>query len=573
MADLHFLRPYWLLALVPLVAALLVLIRRKGHAGVWEQVCDEALIPFVIQPGRSGNSALRLAWLGLGGLLAVLALAGPAWKKIPQPVFSENNALIIALDVSLSMDATDVSPSRLARAKFELQDLLTARDAGRGETGLLVYAGDAFAVTPLTDDTDTISNLLKAVGSELMPSAGSNTLKALSLADKLLAGATPGNGHILLVTDGAEYGTENAVRELRRNGIRTSVLVMGTAQGGPIPTGKGFVTGRDGKIVIPAVDLDRLTRIAEDGGGLLIRGQPSGTDVPEMTRWLESQVEIQAGDSKKLEADLWREEGPWLLLLLIPLALAGFRRGIIAVTILAILLPVPRARADTNSLWLTPDQQASRLMQDGDTVSAANLFQERRWKAVAEYRNGEFQAAAKSLEGLDDPTSQYNRGNALARAGDFQGAIDAYTRALELDPRNEDARYNKSLIEQQSQQGKQNNQDSDQSGEQGDAGQQGGQSQDSQDAQNPDSQQPGQQDEQTGDADPASSQKQAQGQQQGQQEQTEAMDQASKEESAQATEQWLRRIPDDPGGLLRRKFFYQYQQGPREPINKDEEFW
>ena len=125
--------------------------------------------------------------MGLGALLAVLALAGPAWKKIPQPVFSDRNALVIALDLSLSMDATDVTPSRLGRAMFELQDILAARDAGRGETGLLVYAGEAFAVAPLTDDTDTIANLLKAMTSDLMPSLGSHTIRALELAEQLLA--------------------------------------------------------------------------------------------------------------------------------------------------------------------------------------------------------------------------------------------------------------------------------------------------------------------------------------------------------------------------------------------------
>ncbi len=575
MAELHFLRPWWLLALLPLILALLLLIRQKGQAGSWQKVCDPKLIPFVIRPGQSGNAPLRLAWLGLGALLAILALAGPAWKKIPQPVFSDNNGLVIALDLSLSMDATDVTPSRLGRAMFELQDILTARDAGRGETGLLVYAGEAFAVTPLTDDTDTIANLLRALGSDLMPSRGSHTLGALELAEQLLAGTTPGNGHILLVTDSAEYGTDEIVRALRRKGIRTSVLAMGTVEGGPIPTGKGFVTKRDGQIVIPTLDLRNLSRVANEGGGLFVRGQGPGDGIPQFLQWLESQAEKDTGDSKELEADLWREEGPWLLVILMPLVLLSFRRGIIAVMVLAICLPAHQAGAAENDLWLTPDQRAARLLENGDVPAAASLFQDPHWKAVANYRNGDFQAAAKALENRPDATSLYNRGNALARAGDFPGAIDAYTRALELNPRDEDARYNKELIEQQLQQDQENNQDGQQSGDQGDAGQSGGQSEDAQAPQDSKDQQSGQQQAQTDDSNPAQGEQQTgQGEKgEGEQSPLDAMDQAQKDESAQATEQWLRRIPDDPGGLLRRKFYYQYQQRAQEPPNQDEEFW
>ncbi|MCJ7555477.1 MAG: VWA domain-containing protein [Gammaproteobacteria bacterium] len=575
MAELHFLRPFWLLALLPLVLAVLLLIRQKGQAGSWQKVCDPGLIPFVIRPGQSGNGPLRLAWLGLSALLAILALAGPAWKKIPQPVFSDSNALIIALDLSLSMDATDVSPSRLGRAMFELQDILTARDAGRGETGLLVYAGEAFAVTPLTDDTDTISNLLKALSSDLMPSRGSHTLKALELAEQLLAGSSPGSAHILLVTDSAEYDTDKVVRALRHKGIRTSVLAMGTAAGGPIPTGKGFVTRHDGQIVIPTLDLRNLSRVANDGGGLLVRGQAPGNDITQFVKWLESQAESESGDSKELEADLWREEGPWLLVVLLPLVILSFRRGIMMVMILVIWLPAPQVRADESSLWLSPDQRAARLLESGDVANAASLFQDPRWKAVANYRNGDFQAAAKALEDRHDAISQYNRGNALARAGDFQGAIDAYTGALELDPRDDDARHNKELIEQQLQQGQGNNRDGEQSGDQGDSAQSGGQSQDSQAAQDSDSQQTGQQQAPSDDTDPAQSdQQQGQGERgEGEQSPMDAMSQAQKDEAAQATEQWLQRIPDDPGGLLRRKFYYQHQQKPQDLPNQDEEFW
>jgi Ca-activated chloride channel family protein len=575
MTELHFLRPLWLLALVPIAALLIQLYRKRMRAGAWETVCDPALVPFVIQPGKGGASPIRLVWIGLGALLAVLALAGPAWKKIPQPVFSDRNALVIALDLSLSMDATDVTPSRLGRAMFELQDILLARDAGRGETGLLVYAGDAFAVAPLTDDTDTVANLLKAMTSDLMPSRGSHTIRALELAEQLLAETRAGNGHILLVTDSIEFQADRTVRELRRKGIRTSVLAMGTPEGSPIPTGKGFVTTRGGEIVIPAVDLAKLGRIASDGGGLLIRGQPGDSEIQTLVDWLESHVADSEAEGKELQADLWEEEGPWLLIILLPLAALAFRRGILAVLLVALCLPFPQARAEPDSLWSTPDQQAARLLEQGDIAKAAEMFQSPDWQAVARYQNGQYDEAAAALEGRDDGLSLYNRGNALARKGDFQAAIDAYTRALEVDPFKQDARFNKELLEELERQEQNSSQDGENSQGQGEPGQEGGQAQDQGSQQDSSSEQSGEQqgEPQSSESNQAEQQQAQQDGQQGEQSMQQAMSQGQKDESAQATEQWLRRIPDDPGGLLRRKFYYQYQQRPRETVNEEEEFW
>ena len=574
MTELHFLRPLWLLALVPLLVLLIQLYRKRMRAGAWEKVCDPALVPFVIQPGKGGASPLRLTWMGLGALLAVLALAGPAWKKIPQPVFSDRNALVIALDLSLSMDATDVTPSRLGRAMFELQDILAARDAGRGETGLLVYAGEAFAVAPLTDDTDTIANLLKAMTSDLMPSLGSHTIRALELAEQLLADTRAGNGHILLVTDSVEYQADRTVRELRRKGIRTPVLAMGTADGSPIPTGKGFVTTRAGEIVIPAVDLARLGRLANDGGGLLIRGQPGDSEIKTLVDWLESHVVDSQTEGKELQADLWEEQGPWLLVFLLPLAALAFRRGILAVFVIALCLPFPQARAESGELWLTPDQKGAQLLEQGDIAEAAETFQSPDWQAVARYQNGQYDEAAKALEGRNDGRSLYNRGNALARKGDFQAAIDAYTQALEVDPGNQDARFNKDLLEELASQEQNSSQDEANSQNQGESGQEGGQAQNQQSEQDSSSDQNGEQQGEPQSSESSQAQQQAeQDGQQGEQSMQQSMSQSQQDESAQATEQWLRRIPDDPGGLLRRKFYYQYQQRPRDELNEDEEFW
>lgn len=579
MEDLHFLRPLWFLAVAPLAMLLLTLARRAKDGGAWRKVCDPQLIPYVLEQSRVAGSRRGLLLLGLGGLLGITALAGPVWQQIATPVFAQRNALVIALDLSLSMDATDISPSRLRRALFEIQDILKSRDAGRGETALLAYAGEAFTVTPLTDDTDTISNLLEALGSDLMPSPGSRASLALERAAELLRQAANADGDILLVTDGVDTAALDTVKRLREQGIRTSILAMGTAGGAPIPTGNGFLQDGQGSIVVPAVDFPLLGRLAAAGDGVMVRGEAGDGDLDSIYHWLEQRADPLAGDEDELRADLWEEEGPWLVLLLLPLAAFAFRRGVLAGVLIAAVLGTPPAKAEPPSpagtLWKTPDQVASELLEQGDARAAANSFRDPSWRAVAQYRSGAYEEAANSLEGLEDTTSLYNRGNALARLGRLQDALLAYERVLQQDPGNEDARFNRDLIQQLQSANNPGSQDQQDPG-QGNESQAAGQDQ-------PQAGEDGQQamaDQQQGDASTQQQDQQSQAQQGDDGEpgdQPSPADQAMADmeqaESAQATEQWLRRIPDDPGGLLRRKFYYQYQQRPRATPKDNEESW
>ena len=180
----RFLRPQWFLALVPLALVLWLLFFRKHGSRGWEAVCDERLLPHILirKPGRARRASLALTTLG--GLLAVAALAGPAWEKLPQPVFTARDALVIALDLTRSMDAGDVSPSRLERARFKIRDLLEKRS--EGQTALLAYAGEAFVVTPLTDDVETIKSQLNALEPDIMPALGNRPDKAVHLSMNLL---------------------------------------------------------------------------------------------------------------------------------------------------------------------------------------------------------------------------------------------------------------------------------------------------------------------------------------------------------------------------------------------------
>ncbi|MDZ7842191.1 MAG: VWA domain-containing protein [Gammaproteobacteria bacterium] len=323
MGDLHFLRPEWLLA-IPAWLALVFLARRaaRGDADL-ERICDPGLVPYVVDGGRSGRSGAGYPALALAGIVAVLALAGPAWRELPQPVFRGQAALVIALDVSRSMNAADLEPSRLVRARLEVRDILDRRVDGR--TALVAYAGDAFTVTPLTDDTRTIAALLPSLDPEIMPAPGSRADRALDHGRALLRRAGALRGRLLLVTDSAG-GTdlEGAVARLTDAGYTLSILGMGTPDGAPIPDGEGFVKDAAGDVVLSVLDEPALHALAERGGGAYSRYRLDDADIAAV---MPADGAGEEGVPAALETDRWREEGPWLLLVLLVGALRLFRRG------------------------------------------------------------------------------------------------------------------------------------------------------------------------------------------------------------------------------------------------------
>ena len=187
LADLHFLRPHWLWVLPLVILARGATRASQAGWGGWQNVVSQALAPYVLSVTPNRQAEYRWWLLGLGGVLAVLALAGPAWQRIEQPVFRSDQALVIALDLSRSMDAQDISPSRLLRARLKILDILERRKSG--QTALVVYSANAFTVTPLTTDTDTIAALVSSLSTDIMPSQGSYPIAAINKGRELLENA------------------------------------------------------------------------------------------------------------------------------------------------------------------------------------------------------------------------------------------------------------------------------------------------------------------------------------------------------------------------------------------------
>ena len=578
--DFHFLRPWWLLALLPLAYVVWLLLKFRFDSSGWRNVVDTALMPFVLTSGETVRRRWPLGLLALVGVIVIFALAGPVWERQAQPVYQTKSSLVILLDLSRSMDAADLRPSRLIRARHKIVDLLKRR--GEGQTALVVYAGDAFTVTPLTDDVDTILSLLASLETNIMPAQGSRVDRALQLAFELLRNGGIASGDILLLSDGVSPQEVEQIDAMWQAEAqhRLSVLAVGTREGGPIPMRSGgFLKDRDGSIVIAGLNESELRDLAALGEGVYVSLTTNDVDVDAITGLLESAPGI--GDSERFDgsADIWRELGPGLLLLALPLAALGFRRGLLWSLPLCLLLPPLEARAfEWRDLWRNADQYAGELFEQGEHAEAARLFNDPAWSASSYFRSGDYESAQELWQQLDDETAHYNRGNALAKLGRYEQAIEAYDEALRQDPQHADALHNKKQVEEwlrnqaqpESEQNEQQ-QSGEQQAESQSQSQEGGQSQDNEDQAQ---QSPGQQSDSEGEeSDLADALEPAQDSPGSDDSGQEEASLASLEEqmSAQAAEQWLRKIPDDPGGLLRRKFLYQYRK--RGGVDTESESW
>jgi Ca-activated chloride channel family protein len=634
--QFHFLRPAWFLALLPAALLLAALWWRRFRQAGLERICDAELLPhLLLDQGRTATKR-PLFLLAAAWLLTVTALAGPVWKQQPQPVYRLASGRVLVLDLSLSMAATDITPSRLERARYKLSDIL--KQSREGRTGLVVFSGEPHVVVPLTDDVATIASMLPALTLDIMPTFGDAASRALEVAASLLKRGGVKGGDILLVTDGIE-DMASAMAEagqLRHKGIHLSVLGIGSKEGAPVPdpAGSGFLTGASGSPRLSRLNATSLRELAAAGDGRYSSLTADGKDIKYLLADYGNH-RLNAGQATNRHLERWQEQGVWLVLPVLLLALAGFRRGwVVVIILLLVWSPGPARARSWQGLWQRPDQQAAKLLAEGKAKQAAGLFTDPAWRAVAQHRAGDYQAAIKTGRNATGAVGQYNLGNSLARAGRLQEALAAYEKALKLDPADQDARYNQELIQKllaqrkkkkQKGKGKQQKKSGDSSGQkQGSKGQEGksqkkdgnkgDQSARSQDgSQDRDKQQPPK----SGKAQGAAKQEQQSGRKnqgkenQEQQNLKNAQEQAAQAKQAQEPnqgkeadaaralnrnahnkqdkkpdgkqeaapilppqkdqkklkpkkdlmlEQWLRQVPDDPSGLLRRKFLLEHQR-------------
>jgi Ca-activated chloride channel family protein len=569
LGEFHFIRPAWLLGLLVLFVSGIVM-RTHPPQNAIDDLVDPHLRSAVLDKPEQERSIIswRLPGLLLG--LLILALAGPTWERLPQPLYQLQQGRVIVLSLAKSMDRVDMQPSRLQRATFKIEDLLASMPGVL--TGLVGFAGDAFIVTPLSDDQDTISNLLQSLDSDTLPVQGIRADRGLEKARALLTQVQIDAGEVILVTDQASPLAVSMARELSNDGIRVSVLE-----------------------VAPESDSSQrvlLESIAQSGRGSYVRITPDDEDIKQLHDPLNAWLLQTRSESSKTQrnADQWRDFGPWLLIPVLILSSLVFRKGLLSLVLISTLTgllgaPKPALAFNWQSLWQRPDQQQN--------------------EAVKAYRNNDMPGALQGFAHDRTATGAYNRGNALANSEQLQAALEAYDEALRLQPVFEDARYNRKIVQaalekkqqqdkQSSKPGDEEEQEQDQEEKQAAEGEQQGEEQpadQSQDGVQEEQDKPDQQDSQQADsgdtennsepgpendpqpAEPGGEDGEETKKSPQQSNDSESDQETSDEpgpdfsettgpmdEEAQALELMLRQVPDDPGALLRRKFKYQYQQ-------------
>ena len=574
----HLLRPWWLLALPVLAWLLWLLGHRETRSGRWQSLLPPAFHAVLLRGGRGRRSRLPLIILALAWLLTTLALVGPSWQRIEQSDVKPADPLVVMLELTPQMLASDASPNRLAQARRKLLDLLQAR--GDAQTAIVVYAGSAHTLVPLSDDLGTSRNLLEALKPSIMPEPGKRADLAVAKALELLKGGAQGQGRLLLVTSSLDDGERSAIaRLLGSRGERLRILGVGSSEGAPIVQEDGtFMKDEQGAILMPRLDVSGLRQFAAS-----VKGQYRSISLDD--RDLRS-LGLLDGPSQlrdnghKTQLRSWADQGYWLLLPLLLLAACAGRRGwLLCLPLLLLGTPQSGMAMSFDDLWLRADQQGQRLLEAGRPKEAAERFEDPHWRGTALYEAGDYAAAAEQFAKDDSAPSLYNRGNALARSNELEAAIDAYERALEIDPQLQQAAKNKALVEELLRQRQQQEQeqpdagDEEQSADQADEQQPPGQSS----ASSEDEQQQGQGQPSASEDQPSAKQEQAPSQagepdEKAEPAQTSPPDGEAQDADApldgerrQALEQWLRQIPDDPGELLRRKFWYEQQQRQEQP--------
>ncbi|MGB1133007.1 MAG: VWA domain-containing protein [bacterium] len=446
LSEFHFLRVEWLW-LLPLWGLVLWFLPKIQSSQIdWAQwIAPPLQRLFVVSSQISQHRKKQLqVSFALIWILGTLALAGPAWERLPQPLLVRDQARVILLDLSYSMLATDLQPNRLERARYKIEDLLNRFQ--EGQTAIVLYAGDAHTLVPLTEDVETIRTLLPSLHPSLMPVRGSRPDLAFENVIEMLNQVDIQNSHLVWITDGIDDQQVKPLQNLLSSQRhKLTVLAVGTPSGAPIVLEKGnYLKDTNNNIVIPQLDLAPLRAVAEALGGQVLPVQYDDSDLERLVASEEKDQGFQEQE-EELTTDRWREEGPWLFVLLLPLVAMIFRRGWLFVLVLTSWPSLSQAW-EWRDFFINDNQRAYELLQEGQAAEAAQTFDDSTWQGIASYKAQEYEEALQYWSNEESPITSYNRGNALARNGKLPEALEAYDRALASEPDWEDAQFNRDLV-------------------------------------------------------------------------------------------------------------------------------
>ncbi|TKF55881.1 VWA domain-containing protein, partial [Vibrio sp. F13] len=441
MSNFTFIYPYWFLALAAL-PAIWWLSKTQSKQGLLASHIARYLAPESSKPSKN-----RSTYFGIWWLVGVIALAGPSFEKNEQPSFEKTQARVVIMDMSMSMYATDIKPNRLTQARYKALDLLSLWKEGL--TGMVAYAGDAYTISPLTSDINTIKNLVPNLSPDIMPYQGGDAASAVKLAIDMMTRAKIYQGDLVLIADDIDDQEKKQIDSLLSgNDWTLSILAVGSESGAPIslPTGSMMQTD-SGQTVVARTNLKDMRDLTRSYGGTFAEVQFDNSDVEHIANYLDRIATTTEVTKTNNSLNTRVNNGFWLLPFLLLPALGLFRKGVIWCALAGVISFSQPNTAFANP-WKTDDQVGYQLYQDEDFQQAAEQFTQQEWKGIAQYKAGDFEAAEQTLQDLSGEDARYNLANAQAQQGKYDQAIEEYQRILEINPEHAYAKKNLEVVEQ-----------------------------------------------------------------------------------------------------------------------------
>lgn len=465
-SQFHFAHPLWFLMLlaIPLVWGLYYFFYRgqQSHHQL-EKFIDKHLIPHLLVSGKQKKNKgwTYLLFWSLAWSCLILALAGPRWNYREVATLTRDQSLAILLDLSESMNAKDILPSRLGRAKQKIEDILNMSQGVK--IGLIAFAADPHMIAPMTDDKETIRHLLPSLDTDIIYKQGSKLAPALEMASTMLKKEPGNNKSIVVISDGGfEDGSAlQTAKKLAEKGIVLHTLGVGTLEGAPLKNRQGIVIKKNGSPIISKLEKEKFQEISKMGNGRYFDANHS-EEIAFILEDLEKRSQIQQAQKTQ---GYWEEHFYLFLLPILPIFLWWFQRGYMFSLLFLILIPT-YSQATFSNYFYNADQLANLAYEEGDYATASDSFQDPYRKGVAYYRQGDYASAEKMFRQSSRPeiasSAAYNLGNSLVYQNKLKEAITAYEEVLKKWPDHLQAKENLEIVKKMLEEQKQNQQENSQ---------------------------------------------------------------------------------------------------------------